>query len=152
MQFSFQTTLVYVYSSIQAREHIRRHHSYRRQFVGGLYLQKQYGVIILPAHPSPSRSKSLKKIASEHRGRGDQRIHHYPVVGQQALKRGQLLVELSPKFYEITSFTNGQLRDVTSSSVTLPKILHLTPENFRKLVFIIGFSSYYSAQFFHKYW
>ena len=87
----------------------------------------------------------MKKISTEHRGRGDQRIHHYPVVGQQALKRGQLLVELSPKFYEITSFTNGQLRDVTSSSVTLPKVLYLTPENFRKCVFILGLIHYYSV-------
>ena len=88
-------------------------------------------MIILPAHPSKSsKSKFLRKISTEHRGRGDQRIHHYPVVGQQILKHGQFLVELTPKFYEITSFTNGQLRDVSSSDVTLPRVLYLTPENF----------------------
>ena len=116
---------------MQAREHVR-HRNHRRQFVGGLYLQKQYGVIVLPAHPSPLKSKLLRKISTEHRGRGDQRIHHFPVVGQQTLKRGQLLVELTPTFYEITSFTNGQLRDVSSSDVTLSKVLYLTADNFGK--------------------
>ena len=124
--------IIYV---LQAREHVRHRH-HKRQFVGGLYFQKQYGVIVLPAHPSTSKSKLLKRISAEHRGRGDQRIHHFPVVGQQTLKRGQILVELIPSFYEITSFTNGQLRDVSSSDVTLSRVLHLTPENFGKYFYI----------------
>ena len=100
-------------------------------------------MIILPAHPNKSsKSKFLQKISTEHRGRGDQRIHHYPVVGQQILRHGQFLVELTPIFYEITSFTNGQLRDVSSSDVTLPRVLYLTPENF-------GNSRYYHQGLFY---
>ena len=51
-------------------------------------------------------------------------------MGRQRLKRGQLLVEMKPLHYEITSFTNGQLRDVTSSDVTLERPIHLTPDQF----------------------
>ena len=94
-------------------------------------------MIILPAHPqSRTKLKAIAALSKEHRGhkgrRGDQHIHHHSIVGRQILKQGQILVELKPVYYEITSFTNGQLRDVSSGDVDLERIIYLTADQFGK--------------------
>ncbi len=87
-------------------------------YVGGLYLQEQYGLIILPPQ---GRRLTIGKIL-----RLSTRMILTPKPNQIP---GQLLVEHDPVRYELVSFKPDRLRSVQSTDVTLKDPIVLTNRN-----------------------